>query len=83
MIQILLSALFAAAAVLSFAVILDAWRRHGGTFLAIRSALQGCATTREARYILVTTQIRSVTKSAQQFSPTFRFAGRYRVLRAA
>lgn len=60
MIATLLSALFAASAVLAITAIVDSWRRHGSAMLALRGELKACRQSRELRYVLVTTEVREI-----------------------
>lgn len=60
MIATLLSALFAASALLAVTAIVDSWRRHGAAMLALRGELKACRRSRDLRYVLVTTEVREV-----------------------
>ncbi len=58
MIVTLLSAFFAAAALLAITAIADSWRRHGAAMLALRTQLRACQPSHDLRYTLVLTQVR-------------------------
>lgn len=82
MLEALISALFAASSLLAFVTMADGWQRHAGGFRAIRLALQGSASTREVRFVLITTEVRPVGARACEFKP-FRIAPQKRALLAA
>lgn len=50
MIAVLLSTLFAAAAVLAVGALAQAWQRYGAAALAVHDQLRACPETRELRY---------------------------------
>ncbi len=85
MAAILLTTLFAAAAVLALGAIGASWRQFGTAALALRDQLAACGTARELRFTLVTTEVRQV--GATVYRPQFRASARtlplQPVLRAA
>ncbi len=70
MIALLASTLFAAAGCMTLAAMALSWLRYGRMFRSLRQELAGCETTRELRYVVVTTQVLAVRAAA--WSPGFR-----------
>lgn len=57
---ILPATLFAASGLLAFAAIALSWRHYGFQALALRDELAATSVSREMRYVVMTTQVRSV-----------------------
>ncbi len=70
MLTALIATLFAAAACFALVAIADSWRSHGGAALALRQQLRDCATQRECRFTLITTEVRH--SGATVYRPDFR-----------
>ena len=69
MIAMMIATLFAASAVLAIGVIAESWHRHGGSFRALRKELAACATSREFRFTLVTTELRTAAACRPAIMP--------------
>ena len=55
-----------AAALFAVAAIALSWRRYGPLALALRDELAACETTRELRFVVVTTKVESETGEARR-----------------
>lgn len=89
MASILISAMFAMAALFALTVITACWLHYGPVMLALRGELAGCVTRRDVRFAVTTIRVRS--NAAENWRPGFspvvtgrvRLPQQHRIWRAA